>query len=53
MLAESGRIPMTEVAIGWKEVGGSKLNVLWDSVGMAMGLGVLRAGWATGVYKRD
>ncbi|KAJ4355817.1 dolichyl-phosphate beta-glucosyltransferase [Didymosphaeria variabile] len=53
MLAESGKIPMVEVAIGWKEVLGSKLNVVWDSLGMAWGLAVLRAAWLTGVYKRD
>ncbi|THW09451.1 dolichyl-phosphate beta-glucosyltransferase [Aureobasidium pullulans] len=45
MLAESAGIPMAEVAIGWKEVGGSKLNVVWDSLGMAWGLAVLRAAW--------
>ena len=53
MLAESGRIPMVEVAVGWKEVVGSKLNVVWDSLGMAGGLAVLRAGWVTGVYRRE
>jgi len=45
-------IRVAEVPVGWKEVGGSKLNVLWDSVGMAWGLAVLRAGWAVGVYRR-
>ena len=44
---------MAEVAIGWKEVGGSKLNVVWDSLGMAWGLAVLRAAWMVGVYRRD
>jgi len=53
MLAESAKIPMAEVAIGWKEVGGSKLNVVWDSLGMAWGLAVLRAAWMVGVYRRD
>jgi dolichyl-phosphate beta-glucosyltransferase len=53
MLAESAGIPMVEVAIGWKEVGGSKLNVVWDSLGMAWGLAVLRAAWMVGVYRRD
>ncbi|ORY15176.1 nucleotide-diphospho-sugar transferase [Clohesyomyces aquaticus] len=53
MLAESANIPMVEVAIGWKEVMGSKLNVIWDSLGMAWGLAILRASWAFGVYKRD
>lgn len=51
MLAESAGIPMVEVPVGWKEVGGSKLNVVWDSVGMAWGLGVLRGAWGMGVYR--
>lgn len=53
MLAESAGIPMAEVPIGWKEVKGSKLNVVWDSLGMAWGLAVLRAAWTLGVYRRD
>ncbi|KAF2864715.1 nucleotide-diphospho-sugar transferase [Massariosphaeria phaeospora] len=53
MLAEFADIRMVEVAIGWKEVVGSKLNVVWDSLGMAWGLAVLRAAWALGVYTRD
>ncbi|KAK3082374.1 hypothetical protein LTS18_004286 [Coniosporium uncinatum] len=52
MLAESAGIPMAEIAIGWKEVAGSKLNVIWDSLGMAWGLAVLRAAWLIGVYRR-
>ncbi|TKX25445.1 hypothetical protein C1H76_2093 [Elsinoe australis] len=32
MLAEAAKIPMVEVSIGWHEVKGSKLNVLWDSL---------------------
>ncbi|KAI9691548.1 MAG: dolichyl-phosphate beta-glucosyltransferase [Bathelium mastoideum] len=53
MLAELGGIPMVEVAIGWKEVMGSKLNVLWDSLGMAWGLAILRLAWTMGVYRRQ
>jgi len=45
-------IRVKEVPIGWKEVGGSKLNVLRDSIGMAWGLALLRASWMLGVYKR-
>lgn len=45
-------VRVAEVPIAWKEVGGSKLNVLWDSIGMAFGLAVLRASWAMGVYRR-
>lgn len=53
MLAESADIAMIEVAIGWKEVMGSKLNVVWDSIGMAWGLSLLRACWIAGIYRRD
>lgn len=45
-------IRVAEVPIGWKEIGGSKLNVVWDSLGMAWGLAILRAAWMMGVYKR-
>jgi dolichyl-phosphate beta-glucosyltransferase len=53
MLAESADIPMVEVAIGWKEVMGSKLNVVKDSLGMAIGLALLRVGWGLGFFRRD
>lgn len=53
MLAESANIPMIEVPIGWKEVTGSKLNVVKDSIGMAIGLAMLRIGWGLGIYRRD
>ena len=52
MLAEFSGIPVAEVAVGWREVVGSKLNVVWDSVGMAWGLLVLRICWGTGIYRR-
>jgi len=52
MLTESANIPMAEVPVGWKEVAGSKLHVVWASLGMAWGLAVLRAAWAFGVYRR-
>ena len=45
-------IRVAEVPVGWKEVGGSKLNVVRDSLGMAWGLAVLRASWKVGVYRR-
>lgn len=51
MLAEFAGIPVAEVAIGWKEVVGSKLNVLWDSASMAWNLFLLRVCWGTGVYR--
>jgi len=53
MLAESADIPMIEVPIGWHEVTGSKLNVIKDSIGMAVGLAMLRLGWGLGIYTLD
>ncbi|KAI9812740.1 MAG: dolichyl-phosphate beta-glucosyltransferase [Pycnora praestabilis] len=53
MLAESAGIPVVEVPVGWKEVKGSKLNVIWDSLGMAWSLAVLRGAWGFGVYRRS
>jgi dolichyl-phosphate beta-glucosyltransferase len=50
MLAEFADIPVVEVPIGWKEIHGSKLNVIWDSLGMAWGLVVLRGAWGLGIY---
>lgn len=47
-----GGIGVSEVPIAWNEVGGSKLNVMWDSLGMAWGLAVLRGAWMLGVYSR-
>ncbi|KAJ5785930.1 Dolichyl-phosphate beta-glucosyltransferase [Penicillium pulvis] len=52
MLAEFANIPVAEVPIGWREVKGSKLNVLRDSIGMAWGLALLRAAWSLGIYKQ-
>ncbi|KAK6614866.1 Dolichyl-phosphate beta-glucosyltransferase [Botrytis cinerea] len=45
-------IKVSEQPIAWQEVGGSKLNVMWDSLGMAWGLAVLRGGWGMGVWRR-
>jgi dolichyl-phosphate beta-glucosyltransferase len=52
MLAEFAGIPVAEVAVGWREVVGSKLNVVKDSIGMAWGLALLRICWGTGIYRR-
>ncbi|KIW56693.1 hypothetical protein PV05_05331 [Exophiala xenobiotica] len=52
MLAEFSGIPVVEVPVGWREVVGSKLNVVRDSIGMAWGLAILRLCWGTGIYRR-
>ncbi|CAE6533991.1 unnamed protein product [Rhizoctonia solani] len=40
-----------EVAVGWHEVAGSKINILWDSLEMLRDLLVLRANYVTGRWK--
>jgi len=52
MLAESAHIPVKEIAVGWKEVLGSKLHVVWASAEMAIGLLLLRLAWGMGVYRK-
>ncbi|KAI0175904.1 glycosyltransferase family 2 protein [Hypoxylon sp. FL1284] len=51
-IGSSPGIKVAEVPVDWHEVGGSKLNVVQDSVKMALGLAVLRASWMMGVYRR-
>ncbi|KAI9158300.1 Dolichyl-phosphate beta-glucosyltransferase [Paramyrothecium foliicola] len=51
-IGTSPGIKVAEVPIAWHEVGGSKLNVIQDSIKMAIGLAVLRASWMMGVYRR-
>jgi dolichyl-phosphate beta-glucosyltransferase len=52
MLTEAAGIPMAEEPVGWREVEGSKLNVVWASLGMAWGLLVIRGAWGMGIWKR-
>lgn len=50
MLAGYKGIPVVEVPINWHEVEGTKMDLVRDSVRMAWDLGVVRAGYALGVY---
>ncbi|KOS18058.1 Dolichyl-phosphate beta-glucosyltransferase [Escovopsis weberi] len=52
IIGTSPGIRIAEVPVEWHEVGGSKLNVIQDSVKMAIGLAILRASWMLGVYRR-
>ncbi|OIW31978.1 glycosyltransferase family 2 protein [Coniochaeta ligniaria NRRL 30616] len=52
VIGTSYGIKVAEVPIGWHEVDGSKMNLVWDSITMAIGLAVLRASWMLGVYRR-
>ncbi|GAA6010788.1 hypothetical protein JCM11491_002946 [Sporobolomyces phaffii] len=42
LLAELTGVPLREVGVRWHEVGGSKLDVVWDSIRMARDLLVIR-----------
>ena len=50
MLAEFSGIPVVEVPIGWKEVAGSKLDVVKDSIGMAWNMFLLRFCYGLSLY---
>ena len=52
VIGSSAGIRVAEVPIAWHEVGGSKMNLVQDSIRMALGLAVLRASWMMGVYRR-
>ncbi|KAH7903468.1 hypothetical protein BJ138DRAFT_1168096 [Hygrophoropsis aurantiaca] len=48
LLAKARGIPVLEVDVAWEEVGGSKLSVVRDSLGMLRDLLVLRANQVCG-----
>lgn len=48
----SSGIRVAEVPIDWHEVEGSKMNLVKDSINMALGLAILRFSWMLGVYRR-
>ncbi|KAK1778608.1 nucleotide-diphospho-sugar transferase [Copromyces sp. CBS 386.78] len=52
VIGTSYGIKVAEVPVAWHEVDGSKMNLVKDSVKMAIGLAVLRASWMLGVYRR-
>ncbi|KAK0643555.1 dolichyl-phosphate beta-glucosyltransferase-like protein [Cercophora newfieldiana] len=52
VIGTSYGIKVAEVPIAWHEVDGSKMNLVQDSIKMAVGLAVLRASWMLGVYRR-
>ncbi|EHA52203.1 hypothetical protein MCOR27_011551 [Pyricularia oryzae] len=52
VIGMSPGIKVVEVPIDWHEVEGSKMNLIHDSIKMAIGLAVLRASWMMGVYRR-
>jgi len=52
VIGTSPGIKVAEVPIEWREVPGSKMSLVRDSITMALGLAVLRASWMLGVYRR-
>ncbi|GAA5989575.1 hypothetical protein JCM10908_000536 [Rhodotorula pacifica] len=51
LLAERCGVPLREVGVRWKEVPGSKLDVVKDSIRMARDLLVIRANYLVGRWK--
>ena len=51
-LATLAGIPITEVPITWKEVEGSKMQLLKDSIAMAIDLLVIRANYSLGRWQK-
>ena len=52
ILAALSGIPTREVGIRWHEVDGSKVDLIRDSVGMAVDLLVIRANYLLGRWKK-
>lgn len=48
MRAEKEGVPVREVSVGWREVGGSKLGLVGACWAMGSGVAVLRGWWALG-----
>ncbi|ODV82168.1 glycosyltransferase family 2 protein [Suhomyces tanzawaensis NRRL Y-17324] len=51
LLAEMQGIPITENAVCWKEIDGSKVNLAKDSIDMAVDLVITRLAYLFGIYK--
>jgi dolichyl-phosphate beta-glucosyltransferase len=52
VIGTTAGIRVAEVPVEWHEVEGSKMNLVSDSIRMALGLAVLRGSWMMGVYRR-
>lgn len=53
MLALRKKIPISEVAISWHEVDGSKMDLARDSINMAKDLVVIRMAYILRIYRDD
>lgn len=53
LLGEIQGMKMKEIAVNWKEVDGSKIDLARDSIGMAVDLVVTRLAYLMGIYKVD
>ncbi|GAA5918141.1 hypothetical protein JCM1841_005271 [Sporobolomyces salmonicolor] len=52
LLAQLCGVPLREVGVRWEEVGGSKLDVVWDSARMARDLLIIRGNYLMGRWTR-
>lgn len=53
LLAQFNNIKINEVHVSWCEVGGSKMNLVSDSISMAIDLILMRISYLLGIYKLD
>ena len=50
LLAMRMQIPVAEIPVTWHEVGGTKLNILTDSIQMLIHLLMIRLNYALGIW---
>jgi dolichyl-phosphate beta-glucosyltransferase len=50
MIAFKKQFAVEEVSISWHEVSGSKIDIAWDSINMAIDLVVMRLAFIMGIY---
>jgi hypothetical protein len=53
VIAQGHRIPITEVQVTWQEIDGSKVNLMRDSIQMALDLLTIRLNFLLGIWKVD
>jgi dolichyl-phosphate beta-glucosyltransferase len=53
VIAQAHRIPIIEVQVTWHEIDGSKVNLMRDSIQMALDLLTIRLNFLLGFWKVD
>ncbi len=50
-IADELNIPVAEMMVDWKDVEGSKVDVLWDSIAMLRDMVLMRMLYTGGIWK--